>query len=157
MSGTRIVTMSPDDEQLVEAVGLGEAMWTESPVYGHMEKDVDKMVEFAYRARADPATFFHVAVEDTGRCVGFLIGGLAQYGFHDSKYAFDRLVYVTPDARGAAVASVLIAAFEDWALGHGAARIILGITTGVHTEATERLYHRLGYQTVGRLTMKEMD
>jgi GNAT superfamily N-acetyltransferase len=155
---TRITaTVSPTDAQLLDAVRLGEAMWANSPVYGNMARDVDKMIEYAYHARADAETFFHVAVDRMNRTCGFLIGSIAPYGFHTDKFAYDRLVYVAPDARGLTAARALILSFEAWAREHGAARILLGITTGAHTEQIERFYNKMGYASVGRLTMKEVN
>lgn len=146
----------PDDDQLLAAVRLGEAMWDESPVYRLVSRDTDKMIEFAYIARADDRTFFQVAVNGDQHVCGFLVGSIAPYGFHDSVFAFDRLVYVEPDMRGTGVVNALIRAFEAWAWDHGAARIVLGTTTGVNTYATEHLYNKLGYETVGKLMMKEL-
>jgi predicted GNAT superfamily acetyltransferase len=65
-------------------------------------------------------------------------------------------VYVTPTRRGGIAARMLIDAFERWARDKGAARVLLGITTGVRTDATETFYNKLGYNTVGVLTIKEM-
>lgn len=155
-NGPHTVTcVTPDDQQLLAAVRLGDAMWAESRVYGNMARSVDKMIEFAYYARASDHSFFRVAVHDD-RVIGFMIGEVAPYGFHDTSFAYDRLLYVSPDRRGGAAARMLIAAFEQWAQDKGASRILLGITTGTHTDATERFYNKLGYNTVGVLTMKEI-
>lgn len=151
-----IHVVEPDDKQLLDGVRLAMTMWDESPIYSGMTKDVDRVIGFAYHARANAETFLRVAVDGMGRVCGFLVGGIAPYGFHDSTYAYDRMLYVSADARGMLVAKALIAAFEQWAWDSGASRILLGITTGVHTERTEQLYNALGYATVGVLTMKEV-
>ena len=146
----------PDDRQLLDTVRLGAAMWHESSVYGHMEQDVDLMIEHAYNVRADQeSSFLNVAVLD-GETVGFFTGGLSPYGFHRQTFAYDRLFFVTPDKRGGRAARALITAFEVWARQRGAARILLGITTGTRTDATEKFYNKMGYNTVGVLTMKEL-
>lgn len=150
-----VTTVTPDDRQLLDVVRLGEAMWSESPVYGHMDKDVDTMIRFAYTMRADDNSFFNVAVRN-GEAVGFLIGSLAPHGYHSDVFAYDRLVYAAPTMRGMHVAKALITAFEQWAADKGAARVLLGVTTGVHTDSTVSFYNKLGYTTVGALTMKEL-
>ena len=150
-----IEVTEPDDEQLLDAVRLGEAMWSESPVYGGMKQDIAKMIEFAYNARASDHSFFNVVTVDNS-CYGFMIGERAPYGFHDSEFAYDRLLYVTPTRRGSVAARMLIQAFEDWCKLHGVGRIMLGVTTGVHAAQTEKFYNKLGYQTIGTLTMKEI-
>ena len=154
-SPTSVTCVVPDDEQLLAAVRMGAGMWSESLVYKHMEQDIAKMIEFAYTMRADDSSFFMVALRGT-EAVGFLIGSLAAHGFHTDMFAYDRLVYVTPDRRGSTVARTLITAFEQWAKDKGAARVLLGVTTGTHTDATARFYNKLGYDTVGVLTMKEI-
>lgn len=154
-SPTRTRVCEPDDQQLLQAVTLGDQMWSESPVYGSMDRDIAKMIEFAYHARASDRSFFNVAVrEDT--VIGFMIGERAPYGFHDTEFAYDRLLYVAPDKRGTVAARTLIHAFEAWCKQHNVSRILLGVTTGVHAALTERLYNKLGYTTVGTVTMKEV-
>ena len=150
-----VTHVTPDDQQLLAAVTLGDAMWAESSVYGGMERDIAKMIEFAYTMRADANSFFEVAVYK-GKVIGFLIGSLAAHGFHTDTFAYDRLVYVAPDMRGGMAARILITAFEQWARDKGAARVLLGITTGTRTDATETFYNKMGYRTVGALTMKEI-
>ena len=151
----RMRVQVPTDDQLLQAVDLGSAMWDESDVYNGMERSVDKMIEFAYYSRANPSSFFNVAVRgDT--CHGFMIGERAPYGFHESEFAFDRLLFVTPNMRGGVAARTLINAFETWCKMHKVSRILLGVTTGVHAAQTERLYNKLGYTTVGAVTMKEV-
>lgn len=152
----RLRVQEPDDHQLLSAVRLGIAMWDDSAPYASLPRAVDKMIEFAYHMRADPYSFFQVAVDQHDMCHGFMIGSVADYGFADALFAYDRLLYVTPSKRGSVAARMLITAFETWARGHGAQRVLLGITTGVQTERTEQFYNKLGYATVGRLTMKEI-
>lgn len=152
----RIRVVEPDDGQLLAAVRLGVSMWDESTVYASLPRSVDKMIEFAYHMRADPLSFFEVAVDAADTCHGYMIGSLADYGFSDAMFAYDRLLYVTQNMRGSVAARMLITAFETWARYHGAQRVLLGVTTGVHTERTEQFYNKLGYATVGRLTMKEI-
>lgn len=152
---TRLIAVEPNDKQLLDAVRLGDAMWAESPVYNNMKRDIDRMIEFAYNSRANPLAFFNVAVRDDD-VIGFMIAECAQYGFHDSWFAYDRLLYVDPTRRGGIAARTLIDALERWCKEHSVTRVMLGVTTGVHAAQTEKLYNRLGYTTVGAVTMKEV-
>ena len=150
-----LIVQEPTDRQLLDAVTLGAAFIQESPVYRSLAPTVDKMIEYAYTARANPASFFAVAVRgDT--CHGFIIGERAPYGFTDTEFAYDRMLYVAQDRRGGAAARALIEAFEQWCTQHNVVRIMLGVTTGLHTDATEKLYNKLGYTTIGVVTMKEI-
>ncbi len=155
--GTKAVTVSqPDDAQLLQAVRLAFDFWDESPVYRTMTKDLDRMIKFAYSARTNPSSFVHVALDGDQVC-GFIVGEMAPYGFHNSFFAYDRMLYVVPTRRGGAGARRLIAAFEDWCATKNVSRIMLGITTGIKSERIMKLYNALGYTTVGALTMKEMN
>lgn len=145
----------PTDELLIQGVMLGKQMAEESPVYGPLGVDLDRMIEFAYTMRASPQDFCMVAhTGDT--CYGFLVASIGQYDFCDATYVFDRMLYVAPDRRGSKCARMLIDALEEWARERNVTRIVMGITTGVHTRTTERLYNKLGYDTFGVLTKKEL-
>ena len=153
-SPTHVRAVEPTDEQLLEAVTLGAAFVQESPEYRSLAPAVANMIEFAYNARANPMFFFNVAVRDND-VIGFMICERAPYGFTDKEFAFDRLLYVAQDKRGGVAARTLINAFETWCSSHNIVRIMLGVTTGLRTEQTEKLYNKLGYDTVGVVTMKE--
>jgi len=151
-----VTVVTPTDKQLLEAVRLGEVFIRETPTYSRLAPlDVAKMIEFAYNCRASDAEFFRVAVRGE-QVIGFFIGGVTSYGFDTASFAFDRMLYVSPNKRGTHTARMLIEAFEDWAHDMGASDIVLGITTGLHTNATERFFNKLGYRTVGKVTMKEI-
>lgn len=151
-----IRVVEPDDKALLDGVRLALDMWSEASTYRSLPVSVDKVIEFAYTMRADPHSFVGVALDRDDMCHGFLVGSLADYGFTDARYAYDRMVYVAQHRRGGIAARMLIEAFERWALDRGAVHVLLGITTGVHTERTEAFYNKLGYATIGRLTMKEI-
>ena len=40
----------------------------------------------------------------------------------------------------------LVYAFEEWAKEQGASELSLGVSTGVQTEVTVRMYERMGYK-----------
>lgn len=153
----RVTCVTPEfnSSYMIDALVLADRMWSESPTYNHMPKDMDKMAEFAYNCLADPNTFVKVALYD-GKVIGFFVGSVAPHGFLDQVFAFDRLVYVDPKRRGTLAARALIDSFETWARNMKASRILLGVTTGIRTDATVRFYNKLGYNTVGALTMKEI-
>jgi GNAT superfamily N-acetyltransferase len=145
----------PSDSQLLEGVRLGMVFWEEAPMLVGLKTDVDRMIAFAYNKRADPMSFVNVA-SCNGDIVGFCIGSLAPFEYCEGTYAFDRMLYVDPQKRGLLAARMLVQSFEKWAKDNGALRVLLGITTGVHVERTEKLFNKLGYATVGALTMKEI-
>ena len=94
------------------------------------------------------ADLFLVAMRD-GRPVGLLIGFVSPHWFSDALGAWDRLVYVRPEARGSRAAYVLYGAFREWARAKGAADLWPGVSTG--SAAGVALYRRLGLRDVGAL------
>lgn len=153
---THVTIATPTDAQLLAGVRLAMDMWNESPTYRDMPKDVNKVIEYAYTMRQSPEACVRVALVDDDTVQGFIVGTVGEYGFAHVRFATDEMLFVAKDARRGAVARELIGAFEAWAREQRASRIFLGVTTGVHTERTEKLYNALGYATVGVLTMKEI-
>lgn len=153
---SRTITIAePNNNQLIDGCLRAIDMWKESKTYNHMKMDLDHVIEFAYNIRAHPDHFLRVALcDDT--VIGFFVGSLAYHGFYPGAYAHDRMLYVTPSMRGSIAARMLIDSFEEWAKQHDADYVLLGVTTGIRTERTENFYNKLGYKTVGRLTMKEL-
>lgn len=54
--------------------------------------------------------------------------------------------FVTKSARGSAAFHRLLRAAEEWAREQGAARMTLGLSTGIAVDSTEKLYQRMGYE-----------
>jgi GNAT superfamily N-acetyltransferase len=94
------------------------------------------------------ADLFIVAMRD-GHPVGFLIGFVSPHWFSDALGAWDRLLYVRPEARGSRAAYALYGAFREWARAKGAADLWPGVSTGSATAIS--FYRRLGLREVGAL------
>jgi|TARA_R100000479_G_C6303986_1_gene171394 GNAT superfamily N-acetyltransferase len=88
--------------------------------------------------------------------VGMIVGFVAPHYFTQATIAADLLCYVTPEKRGGTYGFRLIKAFEQWAYEQGASMVTLGITTGINTERTARLYEKLGYKQSGLILRKEL-
>ena len=91
-----------------------------------------------WRAMAQNDEYF--LAEQEGVAVGMALGGLNSQrpGTH-WLYA----MYVTPSARGSAVASSLVQAVIAWAQGQGASELFLHVTTSV--ERARAFYRRMGF------------
>lgn len=94
--------------------------------------------------------------EHDGQIVGGFAGGIAEYWFSRDLNAFDYAVFVDPAKRNGMIAVRLVTVFCEWARQMGAKHIQLGITTGVHVEATAKLYRALGFEEIGPLFKKEI-
>lgn len=94
--------------------------------------------------------------EKDGEVVGMVAGLIAAYEYGWALIAYDRLWYVIPDARGSSAAIRLLTAFELWAKAKGAAKIMMGQTTGVDPEGVKNLYRHLGYSHLGGNFAKDL-
>lgn len=88
---------------------------------------------------------------------GLIIGGFAGYALehwcsHD-RVAGDYFLFISQQFRGGTLALRLVRAYMEWAQEQGVKRelIGLGISTGVLTARTQRLYERLGFEATGTL------
>lgn len=90
-----------------------------------------------------------IVAERNGQIVGGFMGLVVEHWFSNSLIATDFALFIHPDHRGGMTAARLLKAFVAWAKEQGAALITAGITTGVHTDATTRLYQSLGFEPAG--------
>lgn len=89
-----------------------------------------------------------------GEIVGLYCGLITTHHLADMVYATNLALYVVPAYRGSSACLRLVRAFEKEARNRGAVEIMLGATSNVRAQRTERLYNALGYRTVGALTVK---
>ena len=102
----------PEDEQ--EWIRLRTALWPDSPE-DHPVEISDFLV-----ARPDYSDCL-VAVDTTGRLVGFAEFRLREYAEHcrSSPVGYLEGIYVEPEARGSGVGRRLVLAGEEWARAKG--------------------------------------
>lgn len=134
-------------EDIPRLVELGEVMHLESR-YRVLPYAPNKV--FGLLARMiEQDTGLLLVAEKGGQIVGGFAGLIAEHWFSNSRIATDFALFIHPDHRGGMTAARLLKAFVAWARKEGAALITAGITTGVHTDATTRLYQSLGFEPVG--------
>lgn len=88
--------------------------------------------------------------------IGALVGGVCEHLFSNELFGYELGVFVTPECRGGTTAIRLLKAFELWCVEMGAVNIDMGITTGIHTENTGKLYQKLGFIECGKHYRKEI-
>jgi len=139
-----------DIPRLIE---LGQAMHEESPEYRGISYDPEK-VGSTLKALINGAGVIF-AYERSGEIHGALAGWIEEFWFSREKQAGDFALFVDPEYRNGLIAVKLALAFHSWAHLLGARRVQMGITTGVHADATGRLYRSLGMQDSGLLFQKD--
>ena len=89
-----------------------------------------------------------VAVAPDGRLVGMIELWLKRprdlHGARIPRVKVDLGLAVAPEWRGRGVGTALLAAAEDWAMAHGAERMVLDLD--VHNTGAQRLYERVGFE-----------
>jgi L-amino acid N-acyltransferase YncA len=89
--------------------------------------------------------------EEGGEIMGGTHAAIEDSFFGPARFACEFAVFVRPDARGGIAAAGLLRAYARWARECGAELVQAGITTGVDTESSARLYSVVGFQPVGQL------
>lgn len=154
MSEVRRATAA-DTPALIE---LGRAMHAESPRYRDMPFSETRLQALAARLHSSGTLLVEEAAlfiaEADGKPVGMAIVFIDEPLLSDAKFATDLVVYLKPEHRGGRLFLKLVRAFEAWAIQQGARQIVLGVSTGVHSEQTVNAYRRLGYQPAGNTCTK---
>jgi hypothetical protein len=140
---------TPDDVPAL--VELGRALHAES-AYCFVPYDVTKVTATAHALIAGQG--YVALVEDAGAW-GMFAGALSEYWFSRARYAADLCLYLRPERRntraGARAIAAFVTGFRAWASARGASELTLAVTTGIHTDATARLFARFGLERAGVL------
>ncbi len=84
-----------------------------------------------------------------GRVIGGLIGAVGPHYHSPALGASLQGFYVLPEHRGSLAAVKLLHGFRRWAATNGAARMYVGVTSGIDIARTDRLFRRLGFRPKG--------
>lgn len=88
-----------------------------------------------------------VYVADDGEIAGFAGGHLLHPWENDDPAAQLMILVVDERRRGLGIGSRLVEAFEEWARGLGAGKVL--VTSNAAREAAHRFYNGRGYETTG--------
>ncbi len=132
-----------------ETIELGRRMYSESR-FSKYPFDPICAREFAQTILNDPkGSCFFVAEKSNGQLSGMFIGHVTSLFFSPALVAFDKLLYVLPEARGSSAALRLLVAFRRWAEERGAAEISVNMTVAIEIERFQRFMVHLGFQCCG--------
>lgn len=130
-------------------IALGEAMHAESR-YARFPWD-SEMVGALIAALIESDDGLALVAEEDGQIIGGILAAIEKSFFGPARFACEYAVFVRPDARGGMAAARLLSGYAQWARDRGAELVQAGITTGVKTELSARLYSAVGFQSVGQL------
>lgn len=150
-SRTLVVPFS--DEYSEQVLELAREMHAESASHNDVPMDEEKLLSQLRHSATNDDVFVRIAVRGREVLGGFF-GVITTLFFSSERAAKDMAWFVRKNRRGSMAAFLLVAQFEQWAMSKGVRKFFLGQSTGVAMEATELLYRRLGYKTVGVNTVK---
>lgn len=134
-------------EDLGALLVLAEQMHGESR-FARRRFSLDKMARL-FATLIDSEDGLVLVAERNGEVVGGFAGYVAEDWFGPEKTSGDFGMFVSPDRRGGVAAMAMLKAYRTWAQSRGVAQPEAGITTGVHLEATTRLYEAAGFHPIG--------
>lgn len=130
-------------------IALGEAMHAESR-YARFPWNSERVAALI-ATLIDSDDGLALVAEEGGEIIGGILAAIEESFFGPARFACEFAVFVRPDARGGMVAARLLSTYAQWARERGAELVQAGITTGVATESSARLYSMVGFQPVGQL------
>lgn len=128
---------------------LSETMHAESR-FARRRFSLDKMAALFTRLIERDDGLVLVAEHD-GAITGAFAGYVAEDWFGPDLVSGDFGLFVRPDRRGLGDAPPLIKGYVEWARSRGVAEPEVGVSTGIHTEKTARLYEAMGFGRIGVL------
>ena len=128
---------------------LGEAMHAESPRFSRLRFDPARLEATLRHVCTSPDGFLWVGLDQRDEVVGGMAAMVVQHWCSTDLIATDLALFMKPAARGSTIPARLVRCYLGWARSQGAKLTQCGVTTGVDTENTARLYERLGMTRCG--------
>lgn len=139
-------------EDIPQLLALGELMHGESPRFSRLRFSAAKLEHTLRALIGNPQGFAWVAVHGQGGPItGVLIAVAVEHWTSDDLVATDLALFVHPDYRGGRGFLHLVSRYREWARATGAVLRQLGVTTGVHSDATTAMLERIGMTRCGAI------
>jgi GNAT superfamily N-acetyltransferase len=135
-------------DDLDQLLAIGRRMAEESPRFGRLQFDAERLAVTLRAAIESPYAFTWVCARGD-RVVGCMFAVLTPHWFSPDLTSCDLALFMLPEHRGTLAPARLLNAYATWARGRGAKHILFGVMTGVHVEETVRLCERLGWRRAG--------
>ena len=118
-----------------------------------VDEDVLRETFWSYIRTASPTIF---VVDDRRAIVGMLMADIARYDYRDGFYAYQRVLYVSPEKRGTRAAVLLVKTLMDWAARLGAVEVLGGNDNSFRSERTASFLEHFGFRKVGYALAKRL-
>ncbi len=146
----RVMIREATTQDIPALVALGGRMRAESPRYAKLKFSPEKLTHTLAGVESSEHGFMWIAEVD-GELAGVMVALIFEHWMSTDLVASDLALYVEPAHRGSKIAAELVERYKQWAVFHGAVLPQVGVSTGVYTEQTARLYESLGFKRCGVL------
>ena len=136
-------------------VQLGYQLVQESPSYKQHGYNAVKVSHTLAHMIDNPDCVVYVT-RHNGEIIGGIAGNVDARWFNDELIGYEYAFFVEPGKRNGVIAKNLINKFTAWCGLKGASIIIMGLTTEVNPEGTDRLYQHCGFENYGHLYKMEL-
>jgi len=141
-------------DDLPALLQLGERMHGESPHFSRGTFSAARLEATLRHVLSDARNLLAMAIVD-GQLAGVAVGIVVPHWCSTDVVATDLAIYVYPEHRGSMLGAFLVKHFKRWGMAAKASGTVnsvqAGVTTGIHTEQTARLYAALGARQFGVL------
>lgn len=143
-----ITLRDANDSDIDDIVVMGREMHQES-VYSFLPFSETKCRQRAMDYIQDDNACAFITHSNSKECAGMHFGSLTSYFFGDALLASGLVTYVHPRYRGGRAAILLIREFIEWGKLKNAEEVYIGVSAGVNTELSHKLFKHLGFRHVG--------
>jgi GNAT superfamily N-acetyltransferase len=141
-------------DDLPALLALGERMHAESPHFSRGTFNAERLEGTLRHVLSDSRNLLAMAISG-GELAGVAVGIVVPHWCSTDVIATDLAIYVETEHRGSMLGASLVKHFKRWGLAAKAAGSVssvqAGVTTGIHTEQTARLYEAMGARRFGVL------
>lgn len=129
-------------------IDIGRVLHDSSPHFGKCAYS-DAKVGAVIGLLIDAENGLAILAEHDGEIVGGMLATCVEQWYSDDLIATDLSVFILPEKRGSLDAARMLRHYRNWAKEKGCRYALAGISTGIHTDQTEKLYQALGMEYVG--------
>ena len=138
-----------------EFIAIAREMHKESGTYAPFEFN-EVGTQWIYEAiQLEQYIGYMLVDHNVEKVIGFIVGYIQAVPFCHATFAYEMLLYLTPDHRNFRNVRALVQMFEEHGKRENVDRIMLSSTSDYETDGIEKLHQRLGYRTIGTVAVKE--
>lgn len=142
-------------EDCVEVAKLGQKFMEESPLYQDLTFDPDRTLVYVHsyvgeQKGVDSSRAGWVATMD-GKIIAAMFARTYRMKWFKELFSMDDSLFVLPEYRGSGAGEMMLDAYIEWAKEKGAAKKMLGMSSGIKAAKVKAFYEANGFEVAGFL------